>query len=99
MVILAVGLSASWPQLAQMAGVGVTGYTWLEQGRDINVSGQVLEAICPALLQGAMDFEGDEAGSMAKSRREFVAAADIRVGGATVPWSWNSLSKRHPRTT
>jgi hypothetical protein len=33
-----------------MAGVGVTWYTWLEQGRDINVSGQVLEAICRALL-------------------------------------------------
>jgi transcriptional regulator with XRE-family HTH domain len=37
-------------ELAQMAGVGVTWYTWLEQGRDINVSGQVLEAICRALL-------------------------------------------------
>jgi transcriptional regulator with XRE-family HTH domain len=37
-------------ELAQMAGVGVTWYTWLEQGRDINVSGQVLEAVCRALL-------------------------------------------------
>src|SRR5580692_2230367 len=37
-------------ELAQMAGVGVTWYTWLEQGRDINVSGQVLEAVCRALM-------------------------------------------------
>jgi hypothetical protein len=35
-----------------MAGVGVTWYTWtwLEQGRDINVSVQVIEAICRVLL-------------------------------------------------
>ena len=30
-------------EVAQLAGVGVTWYTWLEQGRDINVSEQVLE--------------------------------------------------------
>jgi hypothetical protein len=30
--------------------VGVTWYTWLEQGRDINVSPQVLEAVCRTLL-------------------------------------------------
>lgn len=32
-------------ELAGLAGVGVTWYTWLEQGRDINVSNQVLNAI------------------------------------------------------
>lgn len=32
-------------EVAQLAGVGVTWYTWLEQGRDINASEQVLEAI------------------------------------------------------
>jgi Helix-turn-helix domain len=37
-------------ELAQLAGVGVTWYTWLEQGRDINVSPQVLEAVCRTLL-------------------------------------------------
>jgi transcriptional regulator with XRE-family HTH domain len=37
-------------ELAQIAGVGVTWYTWLEQGRDINVSAQVVDAICRALL-------------------------------------------------
>jgi transcriptional regulator with XRE-family HTH domain len=37
-------------ELAQIAGVGVTWYTWLEQGRDINVSAQVIEAVCRALL-------------------------------------------------
>jgi transcriptional regulator with XRE-family HTH domain len=42
-------------ELAQMAGVGVTWYTWLEQGRDINVSGQVLEAVCRALLLDASE--------------------------------------------
>ena len=32
-------------EVALLAGVGVTWYTWLEQGRDIRVSDQVLEAI------------------------------------------------------
>ena len=37
-------------ELAQLAGVGVTWYTWVEQGRDINVSPQVLEAVCRTLM-------------------------------------------------
>ncbi len=36
-------------ELAQLAGVGVTWYTWVEQGRDINVSPHVLEAVCRTL--------------------------------------------------
>jgi transcriptional regulator with XRE-family HTH domain len=37
-------------EVAQLAGVGVTWYTWLEQGRDIKVSDQVLEAMARTLL-------------------------------------------------
>jgi transcriptional regulator with XRE-family HTH domain len=37
-------------EVAQLAGVGVTWYTWLEQGRDITVSGQVLEATARTLM-------------------------------------------------
>ena len=37
-------------EVAQLAGVGVTWYTWLEQGRDIKVSEQVLEAISRTLM-------------------------------------------------
>ncbi|MEU3984271.1 helix-turn-helix transcriptional regulator [Streptomyces sp. NPDC026672] len=36
-------------EVAQLAGMGVTWYTWLEQGRDINVSAQVLAAIARTL--------------------------------------------------
>jgi transcriptional regulator with XRE-family HTH domain len=36
-------------ELAQLAGVGVSWYTWLEQGRDINASPQVLDALAVAL--------------------------------------------------
>ena len=42
-------------EVAQLTGVGVTWYTWLEQGRDITVSGQVLEAISRVLM-----FDPDE---------------------------------------
>jgi transcriptional regulator with XRE-family HTH domain len=37
-------------EVAQLAGVGVTWYTWLEQGRDIKASDQVLDAIANTLL-------------------------------------------------
>jgi transcriptional regulator with XRE-family HTH domain len=36
-------------EVAQLAGVGVTWYTWLEQGRNINASPQVLDAIARTL--------------------------------------------------
>lgn len=32
-------------EVSQLAGIGITWYTWLEQGRDIQVSSEVLEAI------------------------------------------------------
>jgi transcriptional regulator with XRE-family HTH domain len=36
-------------ELALLAGVGVTWYTWLEQGREINASAQVLDALARTL--------------------------------------------------
>jgi transcriptional regulator with XRE-family HTH domain len=36
-------------EVAQLAGVGVTWYTWLEQGRPINASAQVLGAVARTL--------------------------------------------------
>jgi transcriptional regulator with XRE-family HTH domain len=42
-------------EVAQLAGVGVTWYTWLEQGRDINASPQVLGAISRTLLFDAQE--------------------------------------------
>ena len=37
-------------EVAQLSGVGVTWYTWLEQGRRINASPQVLGAVARTLL-------------------------------------------------
>jgi transcriptional regulator with XRE-family HTH domain len=39
-------------EVAQLAGVSVTWYTWLEQGREITVSEQVLQSIAVALELG-----------------------------------------------
>ena len=36
-------------EVALLAGVGVTWYTWLEQGRNINASAQVIEAVARTL--------------------------------------------------
>jgi transcriptional regulator with XRE-family HTH domain len=42
-------------EVALLAGVGVTWYTWLEQGRPINVSVQVLESIARTLRMDAQE--------------------------------------------
>jgi transcriptional regulator with XRE-family HTH domain len=43
-------------EVAQLAGVGVTWYTWLEQGRDIRPSVQVLDAIARTLQFDAHEY-------------------------------------------
>lgn len=40
-------------EVAQLAGVGLSWYTWLEQGRDVRPSTQVLDALARALRLGA----------------------------------------------
>ena len=42
-------------EVAQLAGVGVTWYTWLEQGRPIRASAQVLEAVARTLRLDAVE--------------------------------------------
>ncbi|UPK74841.1 helix-turn-helix transcriptional regulator [Nocardioidaceae bacterium SCSIO 66511] len=42
-------------EVAHLAGVGVTWYTWLEQGRRINASVQVLDAIARTLRMDAQE--------------------------------------------
>src|SRR3954471_9803440 len=42
-------------EVAQIAGVGVTWYTWLEQGRAIQVSAHVLEQVARALRLDATE--------------------------------------------
>jgi len=37
-------------EVAQIAGISITWYTWLEQGRPINVSAQVIESLARVLL-------------------------------------------------
>jgi transcriptional regulator with XRE-family HTH domain len=58
-------------EVAQLAGVGVTWYTWLEQGRDINVSAQVLEAISRTLRLDRLE------------RNHLYTLAGIALGPAT----------------
>jgi hypothetical protein len=44
-------------EVALLAGVGVTWYTWLEQGRPINASGQVLDAVARTLRLDSAERE------------------------------------------
>jgi transcriptional regulator with XRE-family HTH domain len=59
-------------ELAQLAGVGVTWYTWLEQGRPINASVQVLDSVARTLKLDAAE------------RAHLFRLADV-PGAATVP--------------
>jgi len=75
-------------EVAQLAGVGVTWYTWLEQGRPINVSVQVLEAVARTLrlddserahlftLAGVADAAARPAQVCEPAVRELVEALD-----------------------
>jgi transcriptional regulator with XRE-family HTH domain len=44
-------------EVAQLSGVGVTWYTWLEQGRQINASPQVLTAVARTLKLDQVELE------------------------------------------
>jgi transcriptional regulator with XRE-family HTH domain len=44
-------------EVAQLAGIGITWYTWLEQGRRINASAQVLGAVARALRLDVAETE------------------------------------------
>ncbi|QKV95006.1 helix-turn-helix domain-containing protein [Streptomyces sp. NA02950] len=44
-------------EVAQLSGVGVTWYTWLEQGRPINASVQVLDAVARTLRLDGIERE------------------------------------------
>jgi transcriptional regulator with XRE-family HTH domain len=44
-------------EVAQLAGVGLSWYTWLEQGRPINASTQVLDALAKTLLMDPVERE------------------------------------------
>ncbi|MFJ8104648.1 helix-turn-helix transcriptional regulator [Streptomyces sp. NPDC096132] len=44
-------------EVAQLSGVGITWYTWLEQGRPINASAQVLDAVARTLRLDAPERE------------------------------------------
>jgi transcriptional regulator with XRE-family HTH domain len=59
-------------ELAQLAGVGVTWYTWLEQGRPINASVQVLDAVSRTLRLDTTE------------RAHLFRLADV-PGAATIP--------------
>jgi transcriptional regulator with XRE-family HTH domain len=69
-------------EVAQLAGVGVTWYTWLEQGRDIKVSDQVLDAVARTLRLDR--YEREHLFTLAGSATMHVARECDDVAGGTL---------------
>ncbi|GGG62073.1 helix-turn-helix transcriptional regulator [Paenibacillus radicis (ex Gao et al. 2016)] len=59
-------------EVAQLAGVSTTWYTWLEQGRDIRVSSSVLDCVATAL-------------QLSVDERKYLFALALETGGQTAP--------------
>ncbi|MET7304851.1 helix-turn-helix transcriptional regulator [Embleya sp. NPDC005575] len=70
-------------EVAQLSGVGVTWYTWLEQGRPINVSAQVIAGIARTLRLDGVELEHVKrlacVPSTATLRTENAVDADTRI--------------------
>lgn len=60
-------------EVAQLAGVSTTWYTWLEQGRDIRMSASVLDCIANAL-------------QLTSDERKYVFALAMESGSGAVPF-------------
>jgi transcriptional regulator with XRE-family HTH domain len=77
-------------EVAGLAGVGVTWYTWLEQGRDIRASEQVLEAVARTLRldrhERAYLFTLAGSAPPTAVQEHAVSAATLRVLDAVDPW-------------
>lgn len=67
-------------ELALLAGVGITWYTWLEQGRDITVSAPILESLARVLRLNA-----DERAHLFLLAREQVPAEPIPTTETVTP--------------
>ncbi|WP_027094232.1 helix-turn-helix transcriptional regulator [Cohnella thermotolerans] len=69
-------------EVAQLAGVSTTWYTWLEQGRDIRVSASVLDCVAAAL-----QLTADE--------RKYLFSLALDTAAGTVP-AWNEPPQISP---
>ena len=67
-------------EVAQLAGVGVSWYTWLEQGRDITVSDQVIQR-----LAETFQLESEERRHLFVLARGMVPVADERSEIVSLP--------------
>lgn len=70
-------------EVAQLAGVSSTWYTWLEQGRDIKVSASVLDCIASAL-------------QLTKDERSYLFALALENGPGSMPFEQVEVSVISP---
>ncbi len=76
--------------VAALAGVSVTWYTWLEQGRDVHVSANVLERISSTLRLS--DDERDYLFTLAQNRPPPLASSKIDEAGPAIRRMIDALS-------
>lgn len=71
-------------EVAQLAGVSLTWYTWLEQGRDIRVSASVLNSVAKALHLNEDERKYMFALAMEPEAEQAVAGGDMRAMPASL---------------
>lgn len=94
-------------EVAALAGVGVTWYTWLEQARDINVSAEVLDAIARALrldqrerthlftLSARVDVDNDVSCAAMAPGHDLLLRQLEPFPAATFSWRYDVIAYNH----
>ncbi|MDB5814836.1 MAG: DNA-binding protein [Rhodocyclales bacterium] len=98
-------------EVAQLAGISPTWYTWLEQGREVNVSGDVLTRLARALqltrseraylfeMAGRRDSEESEPVDDAAPAALIALLNDIGIPAYIMGRYWDVLSWNKPAAT
>lgn len=95
-------------EVAQLSGISPTWYTWIEQGRKVNVSADVLDRLCEVLklsrserdylfeMAGRRDPRGAEVEEDSAPPTLVAMIADIRIPAYIMGRTWDLLAWNKP---
>lgn len=95
-------------EVAQLSGISPTWYAWIEQGREVNVSADVLDRLCEVLklsrserdylfeMAGRRDPRGAEVEEDSAPQTLVTMIADIRIPAYIMGRTWDFLAWNKP---